>query len=177
MKREDFDNLFQNEFIEPLSEDGFKTSGKSIYRNQGVGIIALMRLGGRFSTPSSVSHVLCFRHVFLRDMKEQIQIGYVKEAFSYPYKFSLDEIQNKSLSEWRYEPHNLRLPFDKFDYERLDERQVKDWLQKLLLFLKDMFVLWCNSLTAEKALKEIQTYGESAWCEKMWIEDYKQYLN
>lgn len=32
---------------------------------------------------------------------------------------------------------------------------------------------WANSLTEQGELSQIAQFGEQAWCEKRWMEDYR----
>jgi hypothetical protein len=36
---------------------------------------------------------------------------------------------------------------------------------------------WMERLTPAEALNELKRYGENAYCERIWIEDYEAFLS
>ncbi|MBY5422285.1 hypothetical protein [Rhizobium leguminosarum] len=97
MDKEGFDMLFNERVAGSLARLGFVSKGKTLYCETKHFTIALVRLGGRMSSSGAISHILCFRHSFLRDRTEQIPSKFLTEVFDYPYKFKPLEDADKEL--------------------------------------------------------------------------------
>jgi hypothetical protein len=176
MKRPEFDTLFQSEVGQTLAALGFRHSGKSLHLFAHVTHVALIRLGGRFSTPGSAAWTLCFRHTFLRELTDLRVVTDANLATEhYPFKFTPSELM-EHRSEMRYYSRLLRFDYDRFDYSGASTVNVQERLGRLTAFLRERFVPWAVSITPEAAREQIQHYGTGAWAEKIWIEDYDRFM-
>jgi hypothetical protein len=169
MDKDSFDMLFNERVADRLARIGFVSKSKTLYLPEKHFTIALLRLGGRMSSPGSVSHILCFRHSFLRDRTEQIPSKFPTEVFDYPYKFKPLEDDDKELI---YRPQNLNYDYERLHWESADERSVSQKLDRIAARIEDRFLPWAKTLTPATARLEITQFGENAWCEQMWIADY-----
>ena len=169
MDKETFDALFDERVAGRLAPLGFAAKGKTLTFFHGPLTIALFRLGGRTSTPGSISHILCFRHSFLRDRTELVPAGVPNEVFDYPYKFKpLGDIEKKLV----YRSQNLNYDYERLQWENINETLIHQKLDRIAAHIEDRVLPWAKTLTLAKAKAEIEQYGEGAWCERMWIEDY-----
>jgi len=169
MDKDAFETLFEECVAGRLTRLGFASAGKTLTFYDGRITIALFRLGGRLSMPGSISHILCFRHSFLRDMRETIPAGAPKEVFAYPYKFRPLEDARRDLA---YRPQNLAYDYEQLYWENADEHSLRQKLDRIAAHIEDRFLPWAEKLSLESAMSEIERHGENAWCERMWIEDY-----
>ena len=177
MNRAEFNSIFESEFLSRLKPAGFAVSGKHVFLRDGVNMTALIRMGGKYALLPSISWVLCFRHTFLRNNKDtEIPKG-IGDVFDYPFKFCPEALMKIPSSKWSYTPRNLNYDREEFDYEKETSRQVSPRLNKLADFLISEFVPWTWSMTPERVQKEILQRGEQAWIEKIWLEDYDNFLN
>ncbi|MBB3297372.1 hypothetical protein FHT80_000012 [Rhizobium sp. BK226] len=169
MDKESFDMLFNERVAGRLARLGFVSKGKTLYFETKHFTIALVRLGGRMSASGAISHILCFRHSFLRDRTEQIPRKFPTEVFDYPYKFKPLEDAGKELV---YRPQNLNYDYERLHWESADERSVCQKLDRIADHIENRFLPWAKTLTSATARLELMQFGEKAWCEQMWIADY-----
>ncbi len=168
MDKEGFDMLFNERVAGRLARLGFVSKGKTLYFETKHFTIALVRLGGRMSSPGTISHILCFRHSFLR-------IGPNRFQTSFPHKFSIIPISSlleDADKELVYRPQNLNYDYERFHWESADERSVCQKLDRIAAHIENRFLPWAKTLTPATARSEITQFGEKAWCEQMRIADY-----
>ena len=169
MDKETFDTLFEEQVARRLARSGFTSKGKTLHLSDSHITVALIRLGGRMSVPGSISHILCFRHSFLRDRSEQVPKAAPTEVFDYPYKFKpLEGVQG----ELAYRPQNLSYDYERLVWDKVDESSVRQKLDRMADVVEDRFLPWAKALLPTTAKSEIEQRGEDAWCERMWIADY-----
>jgi hypothetical protein len=177
MNRAEFNAAFESEFLNQLKPAGFAVSGKHVFYRDEVNMTSLIRLGGKYALLPSVTWVLCFRHTFLRNNKDvQIPKG-VGDVFDYPFKFCPEALIRIPSSKWSYMPRNLNYDREEFAFEKESNVQVAKRLNKLADFLVSEFLPWTRTMTPDRARKEIIQHGEQAWIEKIWLEDYDNFLN
>ena len=168
MEKLEFDELFKKIVVEPLTEKGFKTSGKSVYFLDDAINVSLIRLGGRKAMSGSIAHILCFRHSYLPNLKEQIPEKFESEVFSYPLKLS----PRAALGHITYQPKNLNYDHSILKYEDKTEESVIKELETLkecvLALLK-----WANSCDPIEFAEKIKDKGSNAWIERIWLEAYE----
>lgn len=118
--------------------------------------------------------IVCVRHVFLRNLERQIPNGIAENPNDYPFKLRLSEFAR--FSRWRYRPINLGIrEYDEIEYGSL--KSVNSLLKKTKFTLESYTPNWVDLLTPEKALSQIKRFGENAYCERIWIEDYEKFLS
>jgi hypothetical protein len=169
MDKEAFETLFEEHVTSRLARLGFVSKEKGLSLSSERVTIALFRLGGRMSASGSISHILCFRHSFLRDRTEAVPTGVPPEVFDYPYKFRPLEDADRELV---YRPQNLNYDFERLQWENTNESSVRQKLDRIAAHIENRFLPWAKTLPLATAKSEIEQFGEDAWCERMWIEDY-----
>ncbi len=169
MEKESFEALFQQVVFGRLEPLGFFSKGKTISFYNDRLTISLIRLGGRKAFSGSIAHIFCFRHSFLRDMNEEIPKSPPSNVFSYPYKLKPYEDADRDLI---YRPKNLNFDYERLHWEALGEAAIGQKLDRIAGFIGGRFLPWAEALTPEAARLELSQYGEGAWCERMWDEDY-----
>lgn len=172
MDKVEFDNLFHAKADEKLGPFGFQLVGKSLVLRDEIRTVNLIRLGGRMSLPGGISHLLGFRHSFLRDMNEQLPSRAPSEVYAYPFKFLPSVLMITPQESWRYCPRNLNYDYDRFEFRGLSPASVEVWLDRLFTLIGEGFLSWVNEMSPEVAAMQITKYGEQAWCERLWLADY-----
>ncbi|CAA6697042.1 MULTISPECIES: hypothetical protein [unclassified Lentimonas] len=170
---EEFDELWSEKIVTPLLGLGFKESGKSLFIEKNQSSLALIRLGGRMSRPGAICHTFCFRHTFLRNLKEEVPQKFEKEVFAYPVKSEPSRISTIGKADWHYTPRNLNYPREHIDFSKKQKNRIVTELQKLHDDLVIALNTLPNTLTPELLSQMIIQNGEAAWIEKMWLEDYE----
>jgi hypothetical protein len=177
MNRDSFMPLFIQHLAQPLLARGYRFVGKgqTLAYDASDLTLALIRLGGKRAQPGSIAHVLCARHRFLRTLEEEaVPSGDTLSVNDYPYKFRPSSLLGLPPSRWRYRPSNLgHWEYDRLDYGGLGPNEVRSDLVVLRELLAGPAVSWASALTPQKVAEELHTYGENAWCERLWLEDYR----
>ena len=119
--------------------------------------------------PGSIAHVLCFRHSFLRGMDGKVATAPPSNVFAYPYKVKPHDDVDRELG---YRPQNLHFDYEHLHRESTGEDAIVQKLDRIAAFIGGRFLCWAEALTLEHAKSELAQYGEGAWCERMWNDDY-----
>ena len=173
MEKTEFERLFDARVAQPLASLGFQPVGRSLHARISDAEIALIRLGGRMSTPGQIAHVLCVRKTWLRTRDEVVPDGFVREPFDHPYKLRPSVIERGSIlrSPFRYAPQNLNYDYDQLEFASGGATEVGDELDQLRLLVAEQVVPWASTLTARSLLKALRGRGQNAWIERLWMED------
>jgi hypothetical protein len=176
MNADQFASIFDAEVREPLAKAGFRSSNKSLFfYTETFGCLSLIRLGGRFTRPGQIAHVLCFRHLFLRQLDETVPRGFCSETFAYPYKLRLTDFA-AGAEPPRYHPRNLRYDWDRLPFDGVALPRLRKELQQLCTLLLERALPWARSMTPGRAADEMRLHGEDAWIERIWLADYSAHL-
>lgn len=170
----DLEKLFRCNVSDRLLTRGFVAfpRSKGLVYTQGPTQVAFLRLGGRLARPGTITYFIGVRHAFLRDLEGELTRSWTTEGFHYPFKFGLEEFRDFDESSWVYQPRNLNLPISRIGpFE--SEGSASSVLFQVCAFLMTRGPLLAKALTPLRALKELQRNGEDAYCEKMWLEDYR----
>jgi len=154
-----FGELWSSKVVNPLVNLGFKESGKSLFIEQNESVLALVRLGGRMARPGAICHTFCFRHKFLRNLKEEIPKKFEREVFAYPIKSKPSKLSAIGKTAWHYTPLNRNYPREYVDFAKSKKSKIISELQKL----------------HELMLQSIREGGGGAWVENLWLEDYENH--
>lgn len=175
MDKQEFETLFDKIVRIPLSNEGFKSHGKSIYYLDDIINVSLLRLGGRLQTPGGISHVLCFRHSFLPNLDESIPKGFEGEVFAYPLKLVPGKIRNLFGLKIRYLSQNTNYEYGRLIFDGVSNNKVESQLEEVK---KDLVAVveWAKALDLQKFSGEIEDRGSSAWVEKLWLDAYAKIL-
>ena len=176
----DFNSLFDQEFANPLIEQGFSFvgKGKTLMLERDNRDLRIIRVGGKSPHPGIMKSVICFRHSFLRLVSSDDTKTKTLIVDDFPRKLTFDDFDTVLKPTFNYRPNNSgRWPVHEFAYGVQTESDVAARLRKLLELVEKCVLPWMNSLTEESELEQLRLYGEKAWCEKRWIEDYEQYVS
>ncbi|MBD3663888.1 hypothetical protein [Sulfitobacter aestuariivivens] len=180
MKNEEFHKLFTTEFVEPLIEQGFCLIGRgnSLRYASGNRELLILRQGGRLARPGFARSVICFRHSFLRpiasDDPKKSPI-YVQDCSR---KLIFDDFDGWNPSQLNYRPENSgRWRIHDTNYANGDEGMVRSHLRELRKTVVARILPWLETITEKGELSQIKRFGENAWCEQRWIEDYEAFLS
>ena len=176
----EFDNVFNEEFAYPLLEAGFSFvgKGKTLKYTQGYNELRIIRVGGRLLRPGIMRSALCFRHTFLRPVRDENPTQTTIYVEDCPRKLTIQEFSGWIAGSLNYRPENGgRWRYDEVEYANFSEREVRNRLRALCDIVTDRVIQWSHSLTPEGELAQIKKYGEQAWCELRWIEDYERFIS
>lgn len=176
MHAQEFDELFDEIVARPLTVDGFQKKGKSLYRDDGNCQFAWIRGGGRLSAPGTVSHIVGFRHSFLRRKSGDRPVSAPHDAGDYPWVFSCESLVGSKSTEWLFDPVRLMsLPFGRMVYSALSVDEAITALNaRRSAFLE--YVSWARALTLADAHGQIESYVSEYWIARLWDEDYRVHL-
>lgn len=180
MQSNEFNSLFITEFAEPLIEHGFQMVGRgnSMRHTDDTRELLILRQGGRLARKGMARSVICFRHTFLRPIESDDPAKksiYVEDC---PRKFTFDDFDRWFRRPRNYQPENSgRWRIHDINYADLDPRQLSERLKKLRTIVIERVLPWTESLSEEGELLQIKKFGENAWCERRWIEDYENFLS
>lgn len=180
MKSEEFNNLFGQEFAKPLSQSGFEYVGRgqTLKYLKGNNELRLIRLGGRLSRPGAMVSVICFRHIFLRPVSTDEPNPKAVFTQDFSRKQVFQDFRGFLKPRPNYRPNNSgRWGRDTFEYGGSSENDVRLRLRALRKLFTNRIMPWANSITPEGELDQIKEFGEQAWCEMRWIEDYEDFLS
>lgn len=180
MQSTEFNGLFTAEFTEPLIERGFQIVGRgsSIHHVDGTRELLILRQGGRLARQGVARSVICFRHTFLRPIESDDHAKKSVHVEDCPRKLTFDEFDGWFRRARNYQPQNSgRWRIHDIKYADLDSRQLSSCLKKLRTIVIERVLPWTQSLTEEGELSQIKRFGENAWCEQRWIEDYENFLS
>ena len=167
MNKEEFEQAFDSVVAEPLAQLGFKSVGRSLHAFLGDAEVAVIRLGGRMSRQGAVAHIICGRKTWLRTREETVPQRFVREVFDYPFKLRPSDLLKGTLA---YAPSNLNYEYDVLHFEAT----AADSVIRELSGVRDaveVFSAWLAALPAESLLQQLETRGEDAWIERIWIDD------
>jgi hypothetical protein len=179
MTKDDFVKAFYDAVCSPAQDRGYRFVRKSqtLAYDAAELTVYLVRLGGRMAVPGAITHVLCARHRFLRELDNlEIPDGDADDPLHCPYKFAPSELVGLAPAAWTYRPRHLNYGYDRLRFADEDESTVHDRLEDLAHLLTGPVVQWAGTLTPQKALRELRARSSDAWCERIWIEDYESHL-
>lgn len=180
MRLDEFNELFLQFAEEPLRHCGFvrHKNTRTLMRTVESAQLSLIRLGGRLSRPGCITHTLCFRHTFLRPIESDEPVATSLEPNDYPFKLELSKFASANPDDLRYRPMNLgNWPRDRIEFGESEPGVVQGELERFVDQLTTLVVPWVASMSPEVAAHQIATFGEDAWCERRWLEDYAKRLS
>ncbi|WP_371168682.1 hypothetical protein [Aliiroseovarius sp. 2305UL8-7] len=178
MDHQEFNGLFDEEFAHPLMEKGFvfvrKT--KSLRYQSGTRDLWIKRIGGKWPHPGVARTVICFRHCFLRPVSSDDPDSAKLIVNDFPRKLTFEDFDSWLKPRLKYRPENSgRWPTSDFAYGDQNPKAVRKRLRKMRDLAETRVLPWVNSIAEDSELSQIIKYGEHAWCEKRWIDDYKSF--
>lgn len=179
MTLDEFAALFEECVEFPLSREGFERfrKTKSLVLTRDYTQVSLIRLGGKLTRPGCTAQIICFRHTFLRPIDTEHPVEFTLRPSDYPYKWRLRNFGGFAIKGPRYRPENLgKWKVDRYCFESRTRQEVQKDLTRHKDTLINKVLPWSSRLTPFVAAEQIRKYGEDAWCEKRWIEDYERHL-
>jgi hypothetical protein len=177
MDAKGFNCQYEDLLVEPLRNVGFRTHGQSLSYTTDQTVLALIRFQTKFSALAQETHfLLCVRHVFLRTLEREPAKKFLTNPSEYPFKLPVSNLSESLLLDWRYEPINL----GPRKYDTIRFGQMSDASEILLDMTHRITrrgLAWMEHLAPPTALEQVKKFGENAYCEKIWIEDYEAFLH
>ncbi len=173
MNKQTFDSFFEQHVSEPLENSGFMRSENSFFINEDPISVSLIRLGGKFASPGTIAHILCFRHSFLPNLNKEVPEGFEKEVFAYPFKLKPSDVVGLLSGPIKYKSQNLNYDYERYNFTEQKDKDVTKYLSKV----HDAVVKvlnWSKSTEVKKIAQQIQKHNESAWIEKLWLGAYSK---
>ena len=88
----------------------------------------------------------------------------------------MSKLSDYLLLDWRYEPINLGpRKYDTISFGQMSD--ASEILEDMTHRIARTGLAWMEHLTPPTALAQVRKFGENAYCEKIWIEDYKTFLH
>jgi hypothetical protein len=119
---------------------------------------------------------VCVRHTFLRTLEKEPAKPFLTNPSEYPFKLRVSDLSRESLSTWHYQPCNL----GHWKYDTVHFGDLTD-ASAILSHMRDNIaefgLAWMEHLSPAEALTQVKRYGEGAYCERIWMEDYEAVLN
>jgi hypothetical protein len=172
VKKQEFDEIFDEIVSDALTNRGFVQRGKSLFLEDGNTHVAWIRGGGRFVVPDSIAHLVCFRHAFLRDKEGHIPAAAPGFAENYPWLLNAELLPTSIPKDWDFAPSRLMsLPFGRYDYADLSQSVVRNDLTKRRNgFLR--YVDWASGVGVDEAEAQMIPFAEEYWIARLWLDDY-----
>ena len=177
MDAKEFNCQYEDLLVGPLRNIGFRINRKSLSYTKDQTVLALIRFQMKFSGLTQGTHfLLCVRHAFLRTLEKEPATKFLSAASEYPFKLLVSKLSQNIRETWHYQPINLGAR----DYDTVLFGELIDAsaiLSEMREKITNFDLVWMEYLTPTKALKQLRKYGEDAYCEKIWIEDYEAFLS
>ena len=183
MDATEFNELYDGLIVEPLESAGFTRRGSSLFLESGDEILALLRFGKKSSGLLQRTYLIaCVRHRFLRELTDAVVPDEPPVTVNdYPFKERPSRLSESFVAGWSYRPINLGVRSGDYDDVGFGEAKSVEPVVEVLRALADNMlsggVKWLERLTPQEALRQLETNGEGAWCEKLWIADYRRRLS
>jgi len=176
MDHQEFNKLFDDVFAQKLIATGFvfvrKT--KTLRYQSGTRDLWIKRVTGKWPHPGVSRTAICFRHNFLRPVSCDDPNSTNLIVDDFPRKLRFEDFGGWQKPDLRYRPkHSGRWVTTDLAYGTQSPRRVTKRLQKMANLVGTRVLPWVNSIIEESELSQIVRYGEQAWCEERWIDDYK----
>ena len=177
MDAKEFNRQYDDLLVGPLTKIGFRTHGQCLSYTKNQAVLALLRFQMKFSGLTQRTHFLvCVRHAFLRTLERESAKKFLTNASEYPFKLPVSNLSDSLLLDWQYEPINLGPR--KYDTIRFGEMSdASEILQDMTHRITRSGLAWMEHLTPPTALEQVKKFGENAYCERIWIEDYETFLH
>lgn len=178
MNANEFNELYAIRTCLPLTKLGFIKSGVSLFLQRDSTYIALIR--NNFRGERVARFLLCVRHSFTRDIKNDTYNLIESDPSSYPFRMKPLSLSELYLKTWHYNTYN----YNDWDYDKIyygiseaNSNDIEEELSKLAYNIEKYYLTLINMFSPEKALNLIKKYNSSFQTEIDWIEDYSKYIS
>lgn len=176
----EFNTLFDDEFADPLTALGFAfvRSSKSLRYQNGPIDLWIKRIGGKRPQPGVARMAIAVRHSFLRPVSSDDPGSSKLIMDDFPRKLTFEDFDGGPNPDLTYRPQNMgRWGTSAFVYGNQTPKTVRQCLRDLKDLVETRVLPWAASLSATGELDQIIKFGDGAWCETRWIEDYRAHIS
>ncbi len=176
MNAEKFKEQIDKNLYALIKKSGFERVGNSFVREDNISQLIILRFNGsKFASLNQFTRfTLCFRHKFLRDIWEKFPPSPPREISSYPFRVKPSELGKIDIDKWKY---NFELNCNEYDEIRYGESDnVSGFLKEIGTFTITNGIRWAETLTPKQSLILLEKDNSGSFVDKMWIEDYQNYL-
>ncbi|HMS39685.1 MAG TPA: hypothetical protein PKE69_05620 [Pyrinomonadaceae bacterium] len=176
MNAEKFKEQIDTNLYSLIKKVDFERVGNSFVREDNTSQLILLRFNGsKFASLNQFTRVtLCFRHKFLRDIWEKFPTSHPREISSYPFRIKPTELGKIDVGKWKY---NFELNCNEYDEIRYGESDnVSELLKEIGTLTITNGIRWAETLTPKQSLIHLEKNSSGTFVDKMWIEDYQNYL-
>ena len=175
----EYNKLFDQEFAHPLMDMGFDfvRKTKSLRYLNDTRDLWIKRIDGKWPHPGVARTAICFRHSFLRPVSSDDPDSKKLVVDDFPRKLTLEDFNGLLKSGLNYRPENSgRWSTSDFAYGNQSCEAVRKRLRTTKRLVETRVLPWVSAISESNELFQISKYGEQAWCERRWIEDYEAFL-
>jgi hypothetical protein len=162
--------------LEPrLAAAGFQRVASDFVREHGDAQLVLLRFGGsKFASLCQFTRfMLCFRHAFLHDLDEVVPSPHPKNGHAYPFKVKPSDLA--TIPHWHYRFELNPQAYDEIDYGQ--SQDAKPILRQMGELVATKGIEWGEGFSIERATHLLEHSGSGAWCERLWLDDYRGRTN
>lgn len=185
MKASDFNSIYEEKVSNKLIDIGFVKKKNNLFLIREGKVLCLLKAS--YHGLPIARFLLCVRHLFIRDidtlMKNKKNL-YLNNPNSYPFKLHPSQLTQKTLSNWHYKTNHVGI--NNYNYEVMgfgddglyskDSKDIENGLENLYLRVSNFGIEWMEFLTPNEALKQLKKYNSGDKIEKLWIDDYEDFL-
>lgn len=177
MKRQNFNHLYKDVFLAPLSSLGFEElRGKSLRYQDEERDLRIVNLGGKFAKPGALTTIICFRHNFLRPLQKGTAQGEIFDVREFCRKLTFYRFSGTFIPPTYNSQSFYRWGYDTLDFGVDGEREIESRLKKMKDAITDRVLPWAQTLTPESELAQLKAHGQNTWFERQWMLDYQMFI-
>lgn len=177
MKRQKFNHLYHDEFVDPLSSIGFRDIGnKSLRYTDAVRDLRIVQLGGKFAKPGVMRTIICFRHKFLRPLQKSAVKGEVFDITEFSRKQTFHSFSGTYLPPRYSSQQFYQWGYDTLNYDVESDGNTAERLKMMRAAISERVLPWAKTLTPESELAQMKMHGRNTWYERRWIQDYEEFI-
>ena len=175
--KELFEELFAKIVESELCRAGFQRKGRNLLLCQDELQIALLRAGGKLQVNHGVTHILCLRHAFLRELKELVVLSKPSTvADDYPMLYNPELLEQETPQQWAvYQVDRFNPPYGCFFFGASNEEEVARRLDRLVYQIRYRWLPWALTLRPENVAEQLEKCKTDWWVARIWLEDYEQF--
>ena len=179
-----FHELYTQLVVDPLTTHGFRRVKNSLHFEENQCILSLILQGGGGMNRDRCWDVsIGIRHRFVRRVLDlAARNDFQFNLDDYPIKIGPLRNKHRNVSEWKYSTNLRGFPgsygTDGLWYgDRISDEEVKNDLRKITTTVLGYGMDMMRAFDPQTAARVISDHGSQAWCEIMWLEDYRAYLS
>jgi hypothetical protein len=177
MNAEEFNVIYDKTFVQALVAAGFVRRRTNLFFFEDSGVLAVIRHANKWSSLAQTTLLtVCVRHRLLRNLDKGPCDQFAESINDYPFKIQPSKMSLDFFNDgWHYIPCNLgHWPEEKIEFGKDFGGVAK--IESIRNAILSSGQKWLKFLKPQEAYNQILKYGESAYCEKIWLEDYKIHI-